>query len=108
MLNKYCICSMIDSRCAHSALTEVVIGGAMQMHWELGSGFPEMRYQRSLAIELEKVGLPFQREVHRPVFYKDVEVGARRVDFLVADVVLVELKATTELTDSHYAQTKII
>ena len=95
---------MIDNRYAHSDLTEVIIGCAMRVHSALGPGFPEVVYQRSLALDMERVDMPFVREIEQPVFYLDQQVGSRRVDFLVAGVVLVELKATTALNEHHYAQ----
>lgn len=76
----------------------------MEVHRTLGSGFQEVIYQRSLAVEMEKAGLGFGREVEMPLFYKGIDVGSRRVDFLVEDAVLVELKALHELTPTHYAQ----
>ena len=95
---------MVDKRYAHSDLTEVIIGCAMRVHSALGPGFPEVVYQRSLALELEHVEMPFVREIEQPVFYLDQQVGSRRVDFLVASIVLVELKATTAFSELHYAQ----
>lgn len=86
-------------------LTKTIIGCAMRVHGTLGNGFPEAIYQRCLALEIEKVGLAFRREVHLPVYYHGTEVGSRRVDFLVEEVVLLELKATSEITADHYAQT---
>lgn len=95
---------MIDSRYAHSELTEVIIGCAMRVHSALGPGFPEVVYQRSLALEMEAKGLVFEREIEKPVYYLNQQVGSRRVDFLVAGVVLVELKATTQIDEHHFAQ----
>ncbi|UYZ60430.1 GxxExxY protein [Hymenobacter latericus] len=86
-------------------ITHRIIGCAMAVHQKLGNGFPENIYQRCLAIELEENGLAFQREVALPIFYKGQEVGARRVDFLIEENVLVELKASKELTQVHFAQT---
>ena len=86
------------------SLTYKVIGCAMKVHGILGNGFQEVIYQRSLSVEFEKQGLSFVREQEKPVFYKDVEVGTRRVDFLVEDKVLVELKAIITLEDVHLAQ----
>ena len=54
---------------------------------------------------MEAAGLLFAREIEIPIFYKGIRVGARRVDFLVAETVLVELKAVSELNNSHFAQT---
>ncbi len=53
---------------------------------------------------MEKAGLVFGRELEMPLFYKGVDVGSRRVDFLVGNAVLVELKALHELTPTHFAQ----
>ncbi|WP_151085857.1 GxxExxY protein [Hymenobacter baengnokdamensis] len=86
-------------------LTRRVIGCAMRVHSELGSGFPELIYQRGLAVELKQEGVSFQGEIQLPVFYKDTAIGARRADFLIEGQVLVELKAVSELSDAHYAQT---
>lgn len=78
----------------------------MQVHSFLGNGFQEFIYQRALAIELDKAGLNFQRELEVPIFYKDIvePIGKRRVDFLVEGIVLVELKAIIELNDLHINQ----
>jgi GxxExxY protein len=91
----------------HSDLTHKIIGCAMQVHSFLGNGFQEVIYQRALALELTKCGLGFQRELEIPIFYKDhIEpIGLRRVDFLVEEMVLVELKALTLIEDVHLAQT---
>ncbi|OUJ72922.1 GxxExxY protein [Hymenobacter crusticola] len=93
---------LVDTR--YNEVTRCVIGCAMQVHRALGTGFQEVIYQRSLAVEMQEARLPFIREVERPIFYKGVEVGSRRVDFLVAENVLVELKAISELNHAHYAQ----
>lgn len=88
----------------HSDLTHTIIGCAMKVHSELGNGFQEVIYQRCLAIELKNTGIPFKREIEKPIFYNSHEVGTRRADFIVADKVMVELKALTELEDVHLSQ----
>lgn len=95
---------MIKEKYKHSALTEKIIGCAMQVHSTLGNGFQEVIYQRCLAIEMQMQGLRFRREHEMEIFYKDHHVGTRRVDFLVEDAVMVELKALTGLEDTHLAQ----
>ena len=95
---------MVDDEYAHSALTGEIIGCAMRVHAALGNGFPELVYQRSLAVEMKHAGLVFQREIDRTVYYRDELVSTRRVDFLVDAAVLIELKATHELTTLHHAQ----
>ena len=81
-----------------------VVGCAMRVHSALGSGFPEIIYQRALGVEFRRSGISFEAEIHLPVFYEGESVGARRVDFLVADQLIVELKATSDITDAHVAQ----
>jgi len=91
----------------YSDITRKIIGCAMNVHKYLGSGFQEVIYQRALAYEFELVQLNFVREVEMEIFYKDKvdPIGSRKVDFLVEDKVLVELKATNELEAAHFAQT---
>lgn len=63
-----------------------------------------MIYQRCLAIEMQKQGLGFARELEMPIYYDGIDVGTRRVDFFVEDVIMVELKAISKLDDLHFAQ----
>jgi len=85
-------------------LTHKVIGCAMQVHRVLGNGFQEVIYQRALAIEMRYSGLEFEREKEMQIYYRDEEVGTRRVDFFVEGKVMVELKAIEKLEDVHKAQ----
>ncbi len=95
---------MIKEQYQHSELTGKIIGCAMEVHRTLGNGFQEVIYQRALAIEMTYQGLSFSREQEMPVFYKEQEIGIRRVDFFVEGKVMVELKAITQLEDVHLAQ----
>jgi GxxExxY protein len=88
----------------HQELTRKIIGCAMEVHRTLGNGFQETIYQRALAIEMANHGIEFVREVEMEIFYKGEPIGTRRVDFLVAGIVLVELKAIIHLEDVHLAQ----
>ena len=88
----------------YSELTSQIIGCAMTVHNTLGSGFQEVIYQRALEIELSFAGLYFKREFEMPILYRDVNIGTRRVDFLVDDKISVELKAVSQLDDNHLAQ----
>jgi GxxExxY protein len=88
----------------YSDLTGKIIGCAMKVHNTLGNGFQEVIYQRCLALEMEKQGLQFQREMEMLIYYEGIEVGQRRVDFLVGGKIMVELKAITELEKVHIAQ----
>ena len=85
-------------------LTHKIIGCAMNVHSKLGNGFQEVIYQRCLAIELETAKLSLEREKEKPIFYYNIQVGTRRVDFLIENKVLVELKAIIKLEDVHLAQ----
>ena len=87
-------------------LTYMVIGCAMQVHNTLGNGFQEVIYQRCLAIELEKAGINFEREVDQKIYYQNIEVGTRRADFVIENKLVVELKALVNLEDVHLAQAK--
>ncbi|MDY4789649.1 MAG: GxxExxY protein [Bacteroidales bacterium] len=88
----------------HEELTHKIIGCAMRVHGTLGNGFQEVIYQRALAIEFEKQGLRFQREMEMNIYYDDINIGTRRVDFFVEDCVMVELKALINLEEVHLAQ----
>ena len=88
----------------YSELTGQIIGCAMTVHSALGNGFQEVIYQRALEIEMADQGIPFSREHVMPIYYKGQHIGTRRVDFLVSNVVSVELKALIQLEDVHLAQ----
>ncbi|NLY76453.1 MAG: GxxExxY protein [Firmicutes bacterium] len=88
----------------YSEITEKIINCALKVHNTLGAGFPEIIYHRALAIEMRKRGIEFSSEQAMPVFYEGERIGTRRVDFLVENQVLVELKAVSELDDGHAAQ----
>lgn len=87
-------------------LTYKIIGCAMKIHSSLGNGFQEVIYQRCLAIEMQKAELNFTREAEQTIYYEGCEVGTRRVDFVVENKVIVELKALITLEDVHLAQAK--
>jgi GxxExxY protein len=95
---------IINNQYKNSDLTGKIIGCAMKVHSTLGNGFQEVIYQRCLAIEMEKQGLGFARELEMTIYYEGIDVGTRRVDFLVEDKIMVELKALTKLEDVHLAQ----
>ncbi len=84
--------------------TGKIIGCAMRVHSTLGNGFQEVIYQRALQIEMKLEGLEFQREMGMPIFYREEQIGKRRVDFFVEGEIMVELKAVIRLEDVHLAQ----
>ena len=88
----------------YSELTGKIIGCAMEVHKILGNGFQEVIYQRALAKEMGLQGIGFSREHEMPIYYKEEHIGTRRVDFLIEDLISVELKAVTKTEDVHLAQ----
>jgi GxxExxY protein len=88
----------------HEDLTHRIIGCAMTVHSTLGNGFQEVIYQRAMAIEMEKQGLLFSREMEMTIFYDGIDIGTRRVDFFVEETIMLELKAVIKLEDVHLAQ----
>ena len=86
----------------YDGITRTLIGCAMKVHTALGNGFQEVIYQRALEIEMADQGLSFAREMEMPIYYKEQQIGTRRVDFFVEEIV--ELKAIINLEDVHLAQ----
>jgi GxxExxY protein len=86
--------------------THKVIGCAMEVHKNLGSGFMEIIYQRALVKELNSANLQFTREAEMPIIYKGENLGSRRVDFFVEGKIMIEIKATSILEMEHYMQIK--
>jgi len=85
-------------------ITKLIIGCCMEVHNRLGNGFQEVVYQRALEIELKLAGINFLKEMELPIFYRNVEISRRRVDFFIEGEIMVEIKAVTELEDGHLAQ----
>ncbi len=88
----------------YSELTSKIIKSAMAVHAILGNGFQEVIYQRALAIEMYNQGISFIREQEMQLFYKNIDIGTRRVDFFVENKIMVELKAVIKLDPVHLAQ----
>ncbi len=96
--------TILKENAKHKELTHSIIGCAMKVHSILGNGFQEVIYQRCMAIEMAEAMIGYEREKEMVIFYKENEVGLRRVDFLVEDLIMVELKAVINLEDVHLAQ----
>jgi GxxExxY protein len=88
------------------ALTYKIISCALKVHNHLGTGFQEVIYQRALSLEFIRNNINFKRELELPIHYLNKQIGSRRVDFLVENKVLVELKALVKLDKVHLAQAK--
>lgn len=94
-----------DDAQALNLISEKIIGAAISVHRALGPGLLESAYEACLAYEMSHVGLRFERQRPLPVRYRDVLVDcAYRLDFVVEDRVIVELKAIEALAPIHQAQ----
>ena len=87
-------------------ITAKVIGAAMEVHNEIGHGFPEVMYQRALAVELDIRKIKFVRELYMQVHFKGHLIGRKRVDFLIEDKIMVELKAISKLEAADFVKGK--
>ena len=85
-------------------LTGAVIGAAIEVHRVLGAGFLESVYEEALAMELELRGIGFSRQKVVAVTYKGRRIGEGKLDLLVANTLIVGLKAVANLTPIHEAQ----
>ena len=85
-------------------LSRKIIGVASKVHKELGPGFLENIYEEALKIEFSEHNLKFDSQKEIKVKYLGIEIGTHRLDLLVENKVIVELKAVKELTDIHFAQ----
>ena len=89
----------------HQELTEQIIGAAIEVHRHLGPGLLESAYQKCMARELELQNIRFSREMELPVSYKGIAVETGyRIDILVADLVVVEIKTVDALSPIQEAQ----
>jgi len=86
-----------------SETTELIIPAAIAVHRELGPGFLESIYEQALAVEFALRGIAFIRQHPVPLFYRDHQIGEHRLDFLVDNKIVVELKAVEALENVHFA-----
>ena len=88
-----------------NALSKLIIGAAIEVHRQTGPGLLESAYEECLAYEFTVRDIPFERQKPVPVVYKGVQLDCGfRLDFLVGGLVVVELKAVSELAPIHDAQ----
>lgn len=93
-----------NSKLLHSELTETILGLYYDVYNEIGYGFLESIYRNAMQIALQQAGLVVQHEFPVPVWFRGQSVGQFRGDLLVANKVLLELKAVAALDRSHEAQ----
>ncbi|MCH7413877.1 GxxExxY protein [Belliella sp. R4-6] len=86
-------------------ISQKIVGAAIEVHKQLGPGLLESSYEVCLAYELRQLGLNIQTQVTLPVIYKEVQLNAGyRIDILVENKVIIEIKAVDALADIHTAQ----
>ena len=88
------------------ALAKAVIGAAIEVHRHLGPGLDESLYETAMARELTLRNIRFAKQVDMPVLYKGELLGEKRLDFLIDQKLVLELKAVEQLTPLHKAQVK--
>ena len=90
---------------SENALTDKIIGAAIEVHRQLGPGLLESTYEECLCYELSQAGVRFQRQVHLPVRYKGLSLDCGyKMDLVVEDAIVVELKSIDSLLPIHSAQ----
>ena len=87
-------------------LTQILIEGIIQVHQTLGPGLLESIYRKAMVIELTKRQLTVETEQEIAIYYDGIEVGRHRLDLLVNNKVIVELKTVEQLSRAHYAQVR--
>jgi GxxExxY protein len=87
----------------HEELTGEILAAAVAVHRALGPGFIEAIYERALVVELRKRGLKVLQQVEIEVAYEGVVVGTHKLDLIVEDTIILELKAIKAFEDIHFA-----
>ncbi|RCV66076.1 PD-(D/E)XK nuclease superfamily protein [Methanophagales archaeon] len=94
-----------DEKWLYNDLTQEIIGAAMEVHRELGSGFLEYVYEEALCYELNLRKISFERQKELDIYYKELLIPRKyKPDLIVDDKVIVEIKATSGLTEIEEAQ----
>lgn len=88
----------------HSELTGKIIELAIAVHKNLGSAYEEKLYQRALYLEFQRAKLKFEREKEININYGRVRIGKKKLDFVVDNKVVVELKKIDKIDNVHAAQ----
>jgi GxxExxY protein len=88
----------------YSEITEKIIGCAMKVHQEMRNGFSELIYSRCMTIEFERIGLKYVQEPELVIYYEEYVVGKRKVDFMIEEKILLELKAITDMGNKELYQ----
>ena len=95
---------MGDNKHQFEEMSKKIIGAAIEVHRELGPGFLENIYEEALKLELSEHKLHYDNQKEIKIKYLGVEIGTHRLDLLVENKIIVELKAVKEFADIHFAQ----
>ncbi|MEE9448733.1 MAG: GxxExxY protein [Ignavibacteriaceae bacterium] len=88
-----------------NVLSNKIIGTAIELHKKLGPGLLESAYENALAYDLKDIGLDIKQQVSMPFVYKEIKLDiGYRLDLLIEDKVIVEIKSVESLAPVHYAQ----
>lgn len=85
-------------------LTYKVIGICMDVHREIGPGFPEEYYQKALEMELDNQGIAFEAQKPLPMLYKETQIGMNYLDFEIGEKLILEIKSVNQLNNVHMFQ----
>jgi len=90
----------------HHEITQLIIGKSIEVHKFLGKGLLESAYRECLYYELKNAGLVVEKEKYMPVIYKEIKLDhGYRIDLLVENAVVIELKSVDQLHELHVSQT---
>ena len=90
----------------YEGLTDKIIGCAIEVHKKLGPGFLESIYENAFIIELQKQNLQVDRQREVVIKYDSIEIGRHRLDLIIDDTIVVELKAVKNIENVHFAIVK--
>ena len=98
--------SIDEERTKHDfeELSKKIIGAAIKVHRELGPGFLESIYEQALKVEFAEHNFHFDSQKEIKIKYLGVEVGQHRLDLIVENQIILEIKAVKDLIDVHFAQ----
>ncbi len=95
---------MAGHRFENEQLSSQILGAGVEVHKELGAGYLESVYGNALSVALTERGVPHLREHEVDLYFRDIHIGKHRLDLLVDDLIVVELKAVERIEEIHLAQ----
>ena len=88
-----------------NSLSNKIIGSAIELHKKLGPGLLESAYENALAFDLKEIGLDVKQQIAMPFIYREIKLDiGYRLDLLIEDKVIVEIKSVESLAPVHFAQ----